>query len=145
MKIFIGSDHTALEMKSAISDFLKTLGHQVTDLGPESDEAVDYPDFGFKVGEAVNKNKNSLGIVICGSGIGISIAANKVKNIRAALCYEKEAVELARKHNNANVLALGARFIAVQKAVNLVETFINTEFEGDRHETRVRKLCDYSG
>ncbi|AXK50727.1 ribose 5-phosphate isomerase B [Spiroplasma alleghenense] len=145
MKIFIGSDHTALEMKSAINDFLKNLGHEVVDLGPENETAVDYPDFGFMVGEAVDKNKDSLGIVICGSGIGISIAANKVKNIRAALCYEKEAAELARKHNNANVLALGARFIAVHKALTLVDTFINTEFEGDRHEERVRKLCDYSG
>ncbi|AHI53456.1 ribose-5-phosphate isomerase B [Spiroplasma sabaudiense Ar-1343] len=145
MKIFIGNDHTAVEMKTAIVEYLESQGHEVINLGTNDLNPVDYPDLGFAVGEAVGKDVTSLGIVICGSGIGISIAANKVPGIRAALCYEKEAVELARQHNNANILALGARFIAVYKAVELVKVFLQTQFEEDRHSERVRKLCDYNG
>ncbi|AUM62299.1 ribose 5-phosphate isomerase B [Spiroplasma monobiae] len=138
MKIFIGNDHAAVEMKNKIVEFLKEQGHEVVNIGTDSNDSVDYPDFGKEVAQKVVQ-ENTLGIVICGSGIGISIAANKVKGARAALCYEDQTAMLAREHNNANILALGARFIANEKAIRLVDIFLNAEFE-ERHANRVEKL-----
>lgn len=140
MKVIIGNDHTGLEMKNAIVKYLTDQKHQVIDLGTNSDAAVDYPDLGQAFGEKVMQEKDSFGIVICGTGIGISIAANKVKGIRAALCNETNLAKLAREHNNANVLALGARVIAIQNAIWIVETFLNTNFDAGRHALRVDKL-----
>ncbi|QHX36298.1 ribose 5-phosphate isomerase B [Spiroplasma sp. BIUS-1] len=138
MKIFIGNDHAAVEMKNKIVEYLNSKGHEVVNIGTDSNDSVDYPDFGKEVAQRVVQ-ENTLGIVICGSGIGISIAANKVKGARAALCYEDQTAMLAREHNNANILALGARFIANEKAVRLVDIFLNTKFE-ERHANRVEKL-----
>ncbi|AHB35892.1 ribose 5-phosphate isomerase B [Spiroplasma apis] len=140
MKIYIGNDHAAVEMKNAIVDHLEKNNIQVENIGTDSNEAVDYPDYGKKVASLVVNDDSSLGIVICGSGIGISIAANKIDGARAALCYEEETTILARQHNNANILALGARISTVEKAISLVDLFINTKFEGGRHQKRVEKL-----
>ncbi|WP_424526713.1 ribose 5-phosphate isomerase B [Spiroplasma endosymbiont of Glossina fuscipes fuscipes] len=140
MKVFIGNDYTGVEMKNVIVEYLKAQGHQIINLGTDSDVAVDYPDLGQAVGEKVMQEKDSFGIVICGTGIGISIAANKVKGVRAALCNETILAKLAREHNNANVLALGARMIANQNATWIVETFLNTTFDAGRHAFRVDKL-----
>ncbi|ASP27816.1 ribose-5-phosphate isomerase B [Spiroplasma corruscae] len=139
MKIYIGNDHTAVEMKEKICKYLKDNNYDVVDLGTNTSQAVDYPDFGTDVARKVVED-NALGIVICGSGIGISIAANKIKYARAALCHEDKAAEMARKHNNANILALGARVIAIEKAIDIVKTFLTTSFEADRHVKRVKKL-----
>ncbi|AGR41751.1 ribose 5-phosphate isomerase B [Spiroplasma diminutum] len=138
MKIFIGNDHAAVEMKNKIVEYLKENGHDVINIGTDGHDSVDYPDFGQEVAKKVVAEK-TFGIVICGSGIGISIAANKVKGARAALCYEDQGAILARQHNNANILALGARFIANEKAIRLVDIFLNTQFE-ERHKNRVEKL-----
>ncbi|WP_339034227.1 ribose 5-phosphate isomerase B [Spiroplasma endosymbiont of Cantharis rufa] len=138
MKIYIGNDHAGVEMKNQIVKFLKTKGHEVINIGADNSHSVDYPDFGIEVAQKVVEN-NSYGIIICGTGIGISIAANKVKGARAALCYEDQTTILARQHNNANILALGARIIANEKALRLVDFFLNTEFE-ERHKNRVEKL-----
>ncbi|WP_342275427.1 ribose 5-phosphate isomerase B [Spiroplasma endosymbiont of Cantharis lateralis] len=138
MKIYIGNDHAGVEMKNQIVEFLKTKGHEVINIGTDNSHSVDYPDFGKEVAKKVVEN-NTYGIIICGTGIGISIAANKIKGARAALCYEDQTTILARQHNNANILALGARIIANEKAVRLVELFLNTEFE-ERHKNRVEKL-----
>ncbi|WP_339029888.1 ribose 5-phosphate isomerase B [Spiroplasma endosymbiont of Cantharis nigra] len=138
MKIYIGNDHAGIEMKNQIVEFLKTKGHEVINIGTDNSHSVDYPDFGKEVAKKVVEN-NTYGIIICGTGIGISIAANKVKGARAALCYEDQTTILARQHNNANILALGARIIANEKAVRLVDFFLNTEFE-ERHKNRVEKL-----
>ncbi|WP_339020976.1 ribose 5-phosphate isomerase B [Spiroplasma endosymbiont of Atherix ibis] len=138
MKIFIGNDHTATEMKNKIVDYLKLHGHEVVNIGTNSNDSVDYPDFGKQVATKVVE-ENAMGIVICGTGIGISISANKVKGARAALCYEDQTAILAREHNDANILALGARMIAIEKAVRLVDIFLNSKFE-ERHSNRVNKL-----
>ncbi|WP_342258693.1 ribose 5-phosphate isomerase B [Spiroplasma endosymbiont of Dioctria linearis] len=138
MKIYIGNDHAGVEMKNQIVEFLKTKGHEVINIGTDDSHSVDYPAFGKEVAKKVVEN-STYGIIICGTGIGISIAANKVKGARAALCYEDQTTILARQHNNANILALGARIIANEKAVRLVDFFLNTEFE-ERHKNRVEKL-----
>lgn len=139
--IAIGNDHTAYQFKQPIIKYLHAVGYQVLDLGTNSSEAVDYPDFGFKVANAVVDKKADFGIVICGTGIGISIATNRINGIRCALCYEEETVRLARLHNDANVLALGARIIADCKAVELVKLFLNTKTSTEqRHQLRVKKL-----
>ncbi|ARU90934.1 ribose-5-phosphate isomerase B [Spiroplasma clarkii] len=140
MKIYIGNDHTGIEMKNAISKYLVEQGHEVINIGTNTAEAVDYPDFGREVAQKTVADQGSIGIIICGSGIGISIAANKIKAARAALCYEEKAAELARLHNDANIIALGARFIAVEKAISLVDVFLKTDFDGERHQCRVDKL-----
>ncbi|ALD65958.1 ribose 5-phosphate isomerase B [Spiroplasma cantharicola] len=138
MKIYIGNDHAGVDMKNHIVKYLKSNGYEVINIGTDNEDSVDYPDFGKEVAKKVVENK-SFGIVICGTGIGISIAANKVKGARAALCYEDQTTILARQHNNANILALGARMIANEKAVRLVDIFLNTKFE-ERHKNRVEKL-----
>lgn len=144
MKIAIGNDHAAVELKNEIVKYLLEQNYTVINLGTDSDESVDYPDYGFKVAKSVSDKNADMGIVICGSGIGISIAANRVQKIRCALCTDVSMAILARKHNNANVLALGSRFIAVEKAKWIVDAFLKTQFENERHEKRVRKLDDYN-
>ena len=130
MKIIIGNDHSAVEMKNELVKFLEEMGH----------ESVDYPLFGKAVCKKVLENKNSLGIAICGTGIGISIACNKVKGIRAGLCSESFSAKMTRKHNNANVLCLGARVIGIELAKDIVKTFIEEDFEGGRHQKRIDML-----
>ncbi|UKS54424.1 ribose 5-phosphate isomerase B [Mycoplasma feriruminatoris] len=142
-RIYIGNDHSAVEMKQAIVNHLKEKNYEVIDLGNNDGKSCNYAKIGQVVAEHVVNDPNSRGIVICGTGIGISIAANKVKTARAALVYEKETAELARIHNDANILALGARIIAIAKAINLVDVFLNTPFEGGRHIERVNTLNEY--
>ena len=141
MKIAIGCDHAAFKVKDKLKVFLSdSLNCEVLDFGTDSSKSVDYPNYGHKVGLSVSDNNADLGIVICGSGIGISIAANKVKGIRAALCTSKEHAIMSRKHNNANVLALGARFTSYKEIEDIVKIWINTEFEGGRHLDRINKI-----
>lgn len=143
MKIFMSSDHGGFLLKQKMKDFLETKDeYEVVDLGPDSADSVDYPLFGQKVGEMVVKNSGSLGVVICGSGIGISIATNKVKGIRCALCNSKELAKLAREHNGANVLAMGERTQFLDDPQEILEIFLNTKVDqGERHERR-RKMLD---
>lgn len=137
-KIAIASDHAGFELKQAV---VRHLGaDKVLDLGTNALDSVDYPDFGFAVAKAIEEGKVAQGIVICGSGIGISIAANRNPAVRAALCMTPEMAKLSRLHNDANVLALGARLIEEKIAFECVDTFLNTKFEGGRHEKRVEKL-----
>ncbi len=143
-KIFIASDHGGFELKAGVLTFLNDKyrkEYEIVDLGTYSEDSVDYPDYGHKVGNSVTEDlKNNLGIVICGTGIGISISANKVKGIRAALCHSVEYAKLCREHNNANVLAMGGRFIAINTAKDMIDTFLSTEFEGGRHIGRVEAI-----
>lgn len=141
MTIYLGSDHGGFELKEALKAYLADEAHLVIDQGTYSLESVDYPDYAKAVGEAVLADEGSLGIVICGTGIGISIAANKLKGIRAALCSEEFSARMARRHNNANVLALGGRTTGVELAKSIVDAFLSAEFEGDRHARRVEKIC----
>jgi len=138
-KIFIASDHAGYKLKSnIISKLSKT--KKILDLGPKSDGSVDYPDFAKKLSKKVASNKGSFGILICGSGMGMAITANKTKNIRAALCYSINNTKLSRLHNNANIITLGARLINKNKAFNLIRVFLKTKFEGGRHLRRLRKI-----
>lgn len=134
--IHIASDHGGFALKSEMIGLLKKKGYMIDDLGTYSEESVDYPDLGKKAAEAVLADGN-FGIIICGTGIGISIAANRVKGIRAALCHCPEYAELARKHNDANILALGGRFLDADTAEKIAEVFLNTGFEGGRHQRRI--------
>lgn len=145
MKISLGCDHAGFELKKIVTNWLKDNGHQVLDFGCYSTESVDYPDFAFPTAEAVAAGIADYGIVICGSGVGVSIVANKVTTIRCALCCSPEIASIARKHNNANVLALGARFISSDLALQIVRVFIEGEFEGDRHMIRVEKIHSLTG
>jgi len=138
-KIFIASDHAGYNLKnSVISKFSKK--QKIIDLGPDLKVSVDYPDYAKKLSRKVASNKGSFGILICGSGMGMSIAANKTKNIRAALCYSKKNTKLSRLHNNANIITLGERLINKNKAINLIKIFLSTKFEGGRHLRRVKKM-----
>ena len=140
MKIAIGSDHAGFYLKEDLIKYLEEKNIEVKDMGPFDDSRVDYPDYGHAVGHEVIDNKMDFGIVICGSGIGISISANKVKGIRAALCSETYSARLARRHNDANVLAMGARLIGHDMAIEIVEAFLDEKFEGGRHINRVNKI-----
>ena len=140
MKIAIGADHAGYELKEDVKSLLASKGYEVVDFGAYSEESVDYPDFAHPVAEAVESKDCNLGVVICGSGNGINMAVNKHQGIRSALCWEEELAALARQHNNANVLALPARFISKEKALACVNAFINNSFEGGRHERRVNKI-----
>ena len=137
MKIAIGNDHVALEMKNHIVKYLEEKGHQIINFGTDSTERCDYPVFGKKVAEAVASGECERGVLICGTGIGISLAANKVKGIRAAVCSEAYSARLTRQHNNANIIAFGARVIGIATAEMIVDEFLNTEYEGGRHQNRV--------
>ena len=139
-KIFIASDHAGFNLKqSIIKNFSKKI-HKIFDLGPSSIDSVDYPDYAHKLTKKVTSNKGSFGVLVCGSGIGMSMAANKNKKIRAALCYSLKNTKLSRLHNNANIITLGARLINKKKAINLVKVFLSTKFEGGRHLRRVKKI-----
>ena len=138
-KIFIASDHAGYKLKdSIISKFDKN--QKIIDLGPTTNNSVDYPDFAKKLSKRVANNKGSFGILICGSGMGMAIAANKTKNIRAALCYSLKNTKLSRLHNNANIITLGERLIDKKKAFNLIKTLLSTKFEGGRHLRRIKKM-----
>lgn len=140
MNISIGADHAGYELKNKVIKHLEEKGIKVKDFGTNSDESVDYPDFGHPVASDVENNMADLGIVICGSGNGINMSVNKHAGIRSALCWNEELAALARQHNNANVLALPARFIEEDLGIQIVDAFIDNEFEGGRHERRVNKI-----
>jgi ribose 5-phosphate isomerase B len=140
MKIAIGSDHGGFELKEKVIKFLIGNGYEILDLGCNSMDSVDYPKYGRLVGEAVVEKKADRGIVICGTGIGISIAANKVKGVRAALCTNTTMARLTREHNDANVLSMGARMVGDILALEMVDIFLTTEFEGGRHQKRIDQL-----
>ena len=140
MRVVIGSDHAGFEMKSALKTYLSGARYEVIDLGTDSEESVDYPDFAAKVADAVASERAERGILICGSGIGMSIAANRNPAIRAALCHDPELARLARQHNDANVLVLAGRFTPLETAKACIEAFMETPFEGGRHARRVAKM-----
>jgi len=141
MKISIGNDHAGPDYKKAIVQMLESKGHEVTNHGTDTLDSVDYPDFGHPVAIDVETGKADFGIVICGSGNGINMTVNKHQGIRSALCWNKEIAALSRQHNNANIISIPARFTAIAQAVEMVETFLNTAFEGGRHATRVDKIA----
>ena len=140
MKIAIASDHAAFELKCLLAHILRDWGHDVLDLGPDSTERVDYPDYGYKLAEAVASGVAERGVVLCGSGIGISIAVNRHPAIRCALVSDPYSAALAREHNDANVIAMGSRLIGPDMARTCLETFLVAEFSGGRHSARVEKL-----
>lgn len=140
MKIAIGNDHAGVETKNAIVTYLKGKGIEIENFGTDSNDSVDYPDFGHAVGTAVASGEAALGIVICGSGNGIAMTVNKHAGVRCAVCWTKEIAALARAHNDANVISIPARFTAVPQAVEMVATFLDTPFEGGRHQRRVEKI-----
>jgi ribose 5-phosphate isomerase B len=140
MKIAIGADHAGFTYKEQIKNFLIAKGFSVEDVGTHSPDSVDYPDFAHPVAQAVENKKADWGILVCGSGNGVAITANKHQGIRAALCWNIELARLARQHNDANVLCLPARFVSVEEALQMVEAFANTSFEGGRHSNRVAKI-----
>ena len=142
MKIAIGSDHGGYELKGKLIKYIEDLGYEVVDYGTYSDESVDYPDYGEKVAKSVVAGNEDLGVVICGTGIGISIAANKVKGARAALCSDTFSASMARQHNNANIIALGARVTGDELAKAIVKSFLDSSFEGGRHARRVDKIME---
>ena len=140
MKISIGCDHAGFEYKKNIIKYLNKLGHKTIDHGTDGPESVDYPDYVHPVAEDIENRKCRMGILICGSGNGVAMTANKHQKIRAALCWETELAKLARQHNNANVLCIPARFVSKRLATNMVKAFLNTDFEGGRHKRRVKKI-----
>lgn len=140
MNIAVGSDHAGVEMKQYIVTWLEEHGHQATDMGPYSEESVDYPEYAHKVARAVAAGEYDQGVLLCGTGIGISVSANKIKGIRAALCCRPEYATLARQHNNANILCFGARFTDRETVAESLENWFAAEFEGGRHERRVKMI-----
>ncbi|CAN5394364.1 ribose 5-phosphate isomerase B [soil metagenome] len=140
ISIAIGADHAGFQLKSELIAYLKASGYNVEDFGAPSEESVDYPDFAHPVAKAVEEGKVKYGILICGSGNGISMAANKHKGIRDAICWKREIAELARLHNDANIISLPARFISSEEAKACVDVFLSTAFEGGRHQRRVDKI-----
>jgi ribose 5-phosphate isomerase B len=140
-KIAIGGDHAGFEYKEKLTKAFQNLGYEVKDFGPFSEASVDYPDFVHPLSKAVEEGEYELGIIICGSGNGVAITANKHQGIRAALCWNVELAALARQHNDANVLAIPARFVGYDLAENMAKTFLQTDFEGGRHQKRVSKIA----
>ena len=145
MNIAIGSDHAGFERKQEILKHLLSLGHEVQDLGTYSKDSMDYPDIAVEVALKVAQNQVERGVLICGSGIGVSIVANKTEGVRAANCVNEEMAQMARQHNDANVLTLGERLVDKTTAINMVDIFLTTSFEGGRHEQRVSKIHDLTG
>ena len=139
-KVAIGSDHAGFELKEAVKKHLESNNIEFKDFGPFSDDRADYPDFAHPVAHAVTENSVDLGILICGSGNGINMTANKHQDIRSALCWQEDIAEMARLHNNANIIALPARYMSEESALNCVDTFLKTEFVGGRHADRVAKI-----
>lgn len=140
MKVIIGADHAGFTYKEQIKNFLIAKGFSVEDVGTHNPDSVDYPDFAHPVAQAVENKKADWGILVCGSGNGVAITANKHQGIRAALCWNVEIAQLARQHNDANILCLPARFVTAEEALQMVEAFANTSFEGGRHSNRVAKI-----
>jgi len=140
MKFYIATDHAGVRYKDSVKEMLKNRGVEVEDLGPYSTDRVDYPDYAQKCAEAVKADKGSFGILICGTGIGMSIAANKVKGIRAALCHDAYTAEMARAHNDAQILCFGERVLGLGTVESVIDAFINTKPEGGRHSDRVEKI-----
>ena len=140
MKISIGNDHAGTDYKKAIVKHLEEKGYTVNNYGTDTEDSVDYPDFVHPVANDVEDKAVDFGIIICGSGNGANMTANKHQGVRSALCWSKEIVALARQHNNANILSLPSRFIALPQAIEMVDTFLNTAFEGGRHENRIKKI-----
>ena len=139
-KIFISSDHAGFKLKEYIKSFLKKKKYSFIDLGPDNDNRVDYPDYAHSVSKKVKINKNNRGILVCGSGMGMNIAANRHKNIRAAQCYNVKSTKLSRLHNDANIITLGSRLLSKKNALNCVSIFLKTKFEGGRHSKRIKKI-----
>ncbi len=139
-KVSLASDHAGFNLKEKIKKFLIKKKIKVIDLGPENNNSVDYPDYAKKVARNVSSKKSDMGILVCGSGTGMAMSANKFKKIRAAVCYNKSSTRLSRQHNNANIMALGARLTKKTNALKLVNVFLNTKFEGGRHLRRVNKV-----
>jgi ribose 5-phosphate isomerase B len=137
----IGADHAGFELKEKLIKYLKSKGFEIEDFGCYSEDSIDYPDFGHPVAEKVEMNEGMLGVLICGSGNGINMTANKHQGIRSALCWRKDIAQLAREHNNANIIALPARFISEEEAIEMVDVFLSTDFEGGRHQRRVGKIA----
>ena len=139
-KIFISSDHAGFKLKEAIKKYLLSKKLPFQDLGPNNNTRVDYPDFAHKVAKKVKISKNNVGILVCGSGMGMSIAANRHKNIRAAQCFNLKSTKLSRLHNDANIITLGSRLLTKKNALSCIGVFLNTKFEGGRHSSRIRKI-----
>lgn len=139
-KIFISSDHAGFKLKEEIKTHLSKKKLSFQDLGPFNDDRVDYPDYAHKVARKVKSNKSNVGILVCGSGMGMNIAANRHKNIRAAQCFNLKSTKLSRLHNDANIITLGSRLLTKKLAINCVNTFLNTKFEGGRHSKRIKKI-----
>ena len=139
-RVVLASDHAGFNLKEEIKKFLIKKRKEVLDLGTKNAKSVDYPDYAHLLSRKMKNNKNQLGILICGSGSGMSMAANKHKNIRAALCYDTKSTKLSRLHNNANVMTIGSRLIKKKVALKCVDTFLNTNFDGGRHARRVKKI-----
>jgi len=139
-RVLLASDHAGFKLKNKIKLFLIKKGNTVLDLGTKNTNSVDYPDYAHLLSKKMKNNKNQIGILICGSGIGMDMAANKHKNIRAALCYNEKSTKLSRQHNNANVMTIGARLIKKKAALMCVSTFLKTKFDGGRHLKRVKKI-----
>jgi ribose 5-phosphate isomerase B len=139
-KIFISSDHAGFKLKETIKDYLRNKKIKFDDLGPQDENSVDYPDYAHKVAKRVQRNKSNVGILVCGSGTGMNIAANKHKNIRAAQCFNLKSTKLSRLHNDANIITLGSRLITKKNALKFVSIFLNTKFDGGRHLRRVKKI-----
>ena len=139
-KIFISSDHAGFKLKETIKDYLRNKKVKIEDLGRKDDSSVDYPDYAHKVARKVKSRKSNVGILVCGSGTGMNIAANKHKNIRAAQCFNLKSTKLSRLHNDANIITLGSRLITKKNALKFVSVFLNTKFEGGRHSRRVKKI-----
>lgn len=137
MKIGIGNDHAAVDMKNQVVEYLEGKGYEVVNFGTDTYESCNYPEYGEKVGRAVATGDVDLGILICGTGVGISLAANKVKGVRAVVCSEPYSAKLSRQHNNTNILAFGARVIGIELAKMIIDEWLSAEFEGGRHQTRV--------
>lgn len=142
MRIALGCDHGGFEHKNAIAEHLKNRGFEICDFGIYENTPVDYPDIALKVASSIVKKENDLGILVCGTGIGMSLAANKVKGIRAAACSDHFSAKYTRLHNNANILCLGGRVIGVGTALELTDLFVDTEFEGGRHQNRINKITE---
>ena len=139
-KIFISSDHAGFKLKEAIKVYLSKKKLTFQDLGPHNNDRVDYPDYAHKVARRVKISKNNIGILVCGSGMGMNIVANRHKNIRAAQCFNLKSTKLSRLHNDANIITLGSRLLNNKLALNCVNTFLNTKFEGGRHSKRIKKI-----
>ncbi|MBQ0052850.1 MAG: ribose 5-phosphate isomerase B [Bacteroidales bacterium] len=141
MKVGMASDHAGFELKAALKEYLSAKGYEVFDYGTDSGESVDYPDFAHPLADAVEKGNVSFGIAICGTGNGICMTANKHQGVRGALCWIPEIAALAKQHNNANVLAMPARFISVEQAKEILDAYMNASFEGGRHQRRIDKIA----